>query len=171
MRDKIEDMEFMECLTCVEKPGTPTLCNPCYQNRKTISELKAMVVNAQREPGVYRVGYTDERLAIVAWNGASWVDPLDGEAIPEPCTIIERVEAKVEKPKMSVMDHLKRSANGFGPDWNNGSEKKFPVIYDHDSEGWVVGSAYVYQIPGVVYFQSEKEAIAAIDELGEELLK
>ncbi len=30
---------FVECAACKEKPGTPILCDSCYQNRKRISGL------------------------------------------------------------------------------------------------------------------------------------
>ena len=32
--------EFIECDTCREKPGSPTLCQGCLHNREVIGELK-----------------------------------------------------------------------------------------------------------------------------------
>jgi hypothetical protein len=42
--DDIKDLlnvgEFMECDSCKIKPGSPTLCNGCLNNRMVINNLK-----------------------------------------------------------------------------------------------------------------------------------
>jgi hypothetical protein len=35
--------QFEECKSCAKKPGSPTLCEPCLHNRKTISELNEVI--------------------------------------------------------------------------------------------------------------------------------
>lgn len=35
--------EFKECPTCAAKPGSPTLCASCLQNRSLISHLQTVV--------------------------------------------------------------------------------------------------------------------------------
>lgn len=32
--------EFVECITCSKKPGTPILCDSCVHNRNLITKLK-----------------------------------------------------------------------------------------------------------------------------------
>ena len=36
----VSDM-FVECMECRAKPGAPSLCVPCIQNRFTIARLRA----------------------------------------------------------------------------------------------------------------------------------
>lgn len=36
-------MEFKECKSCSEKPGTPVLCESCINNRRIIEDLKQEV--------------------------------------------------------------------------------------------------------------------------------
>lgn len=38
--------DFMECDTCSTKPGAPTLCRGCLENRKAIESLKTRASNA-----------------------------------------------------------------------------------------------------------------------------
>lgn len=39
-------MNFKECDTCAAKPGTPTLCDGCLNNRTVISHYKLMLSSA-----------------------------------------------------------------------------------------------------------------------------
>ena len=36
-------LEFVECPTCAAKPGSPTLCNSCLQNRSVIGRLHDII--------------------------------------------------------------------------------------------------------------------------------
>jgi hypothetical protein len=38
-------MSFMECDTCRAKSGSPALCSGCLANRKTITELEAVLTD------------------------------------------------------------------------------------------------------------------------------
>jgi len=40
---------FIECDTCREKSGSPTLCRGCFENRKTISDLKLKVSSLEKK--------------------------------------------------------------------------------------------------------------------------
>lgn len=35
----MEELEFMECESCSQKPGSPTLCPSCLHNRRAIDKL------------------------------------------------------------------------------------------------------------------------------------
>jgi len=71
----------------------------------------------------------------------------------------------------SVMERLKQMAGGFVPDWGNWDETKWIIQYHNDEVRWrLVTSAGIFT-PGVVYFRTAEDAQAAIDELGDELLK
>lgn len=36
----MSEFEFVECAACAAKPGSPSLCAACLQNRATINELR-----------------------------------------------------------------------------------------------------------------------------------
>lgn len=42
--------EFVECDTCVQKPGSPPLCNGCLLNRATIERLKTLLKDRAKTP-------------------------------------------------------------------------------------------------------------------------
>ena len=39
----LQDVEFTECDTCRKKPGTPSLCNGCLKNRRSLDLLKTVI--------------------------------------------------------------------------------------------------------------------------------
>ena len=47
-------MDFVECPTCMEKPGSPNLCMSCLTNRDTITALKAKVRTYEKEVSLLR---------------------------------------------------------------------------------------------------------------------
>lgn len=40
MVKELEELNFMECAACKEKPGSPQLCESCLNNRAVIYRLK-----------------------------------------------------------------------------------------------------------------------------------
>lgn len=46
--------DFKECSDCARKPGTPTLCEACLNNRGLIYRLKSLADKFQKEADRYR---------------------------------------------------------------------------------------------------------------------
>ena len=43
-----ENLEFIECIVCASKPGSPVLCPSCLSNRQVISRLKQQLIKAEK---------------------------------------------------------------------------------------------------------------------------
>ena len=58
-------IEFIECPQCAAKPGMPTLCPSCLQNRTAISKLNARVQELETALAIVAktVGLVSERKA------------------------------------------------------------------------------------------------------------
>ena len=39
---------FMECQLCAAQPGSPILCDSCYNNRKEIEKLRSTLISCRR---------------------------------------------------------------------------------------------------------------------------
>ena len=45
----LEEYEFLECSSCLKKPGAPGLCPTCLHNRASINALNAKVRTYEAE--------------------------------------------------------------------------------------------------------------------------
>ncbi len=48
---RVMELEFVECVVCKAKPGSPPLCESCLNNRAVISHLRARVKHLGRFAG------------------------------------------------------------------------------------------------------------------------
>jgi len=67
----IDAADFVECVTCIGKPGSPTLCQSCRHNRALISGLKAQsaLVKKAFVLGMFPGGV----ISFVSYGIASWL--------------------------------------------------------------------------------------------------
>lgn len=74
-----------------------------------------------------------------------------------------KTEEEAEKARdwLKAFTVLRDDTKGFKPDWNNGTEKKYFVTYDHSTEELWVGSGSKYQNK-LIYFKSREDVEASI---------
>lgn len=70
-------------------------------------------------------------------------------------------EAKKARDWLKAFTVLRDDTEGFKPDWNNGTEKKYFVTHDHSTEELWVGSDSKYQNK-LIYFKSREDVEASI---------
>lgn len=70
-----------------------------------------------------------------------------------------------------LMNVAKYLNGDWEPDWNNSSETKWCLFFDHSNDKKIVPSNWQTSHYGCVHFKSEKLALQAIEILGEEEVK
>lgn len=70
-----------------------------------------------------------------------------------------------------LMNVAKYLNGDWEPDWNNSSETKWCLFFDHSNDKKIVPSNWQTSHYGCVHFRSEKLALQAIEILGEEEVK
>lgn len=62
-----------------------------------------------------------------------------------------------------AMAKLRKQTKGFKPDWGNGYEEKYSIIYSHMN--WEIDSRLMMLHPGQVYFRTKEDALTALNSL------
>jgi hypothetical protein len=61
LREKRDNLEFVECEACVKKPGSPELCVPCLHNRACLADARARLREAAGVLGTSNSGDQESR--------------------------------------------------------------------------------------------------------------
>ena len=82
-------MEFKECSICAAKPGSPTLCPSCLNNRRIIVELQRKIKELEDvlDTSIFRIKKENNKLKVMTKEGFIKIEPLASNMI-----LIEQVD-------------------------------------------------------------------------------
>lgn len=95
--------------------------------------------------------------------------PIDNRRLSIGNCFPTREAAERHVAWLKVTQRLRELAGGFKPDWNDHSQAKFKLCFDHIVKKWESCIFYYCQNPGLIYFPTREAAQHAIDVLGDDL--
>lgn len=82
-------------------------------------------------------------------------------------------EEGVEKirDRLILQETMRKMAKGFVPDWEDTTQKKYNIIYEHKIKMFKIDYSFGWQRPFYQYYKTREDAQAVVDRFGSEMLR
>lgn len=153
--ENLSEEEYIKLLELAEKANKPT--------------PKAKVWRPEKDEKYYTIAICGDVRSYL-WDGESYDKDIYDLGLCYPTK--EAAEFATERQRVyTALQRYAEEHNTEEIDWKNNDQNKYYIWYYHPDACINIGILKIHQDIGTIYFTSEELAKAAIEEIGEDIIK